>query len=145
MKVTARGGSVKVLAASVATILLLLPCCGTQGAAPMTKGATTIDGLIYYQDFDHHGVARCGDGWAVRQEVPTAELVPGRFGQACRFECSRTNLLSANQASAETDIEGFVAGPGVTLQSTAAETRFGRHVLRVDFAAPGLVWRHDSR
>ena len=85
--------------------------------------------------------SRCGDGWAVQQEMPTAELVPGRFGQACRFECSRTNLLSANQASAETDIEGFVAGPGVTLQSTAAETRFGRHVLRVDFAAPGLVWR----
>jgi hypothetical protein len=110
-------------------------------ADPATDAPAPVAGLIYYQDFDHHGLARCGDGWAVRQELTAAELVPGRFGRACRFQCPRTNWLSANQASAETGNEGFVAGRGVTLQSVAGETRFGQRVLRAEFAAAGLLWR----
>jgi len=120
--------------------LLLAACCvawaaGSEAAAPPT------DGLIFYQDFDHQGEALCGQGWACRQEVPADRLVPGRFGQGCRFERPRTNYLSPNQASVEAGTDGFTPGAAVKLAGVAAETRFGARVLRAEAAAPGVLWR----
>jgi hypothetical protein len=123
-----------------AVVLLLLACPRSPADSPAANPAT-VDGLIFHQDFDHQGVALCGDGWGVRQELSSAALVPGRFGQGYRFERPRTNWLSPNQASAESGTDGFRAAPGVELSTAAAETRFGRHVLRAKVAAPGLLWQ----
>ena len=115
---------------------------GLIGAVSLSSSSTGLpsDGLIYYQDFDHDGRAVCASGWALDQPVEPTRLVPGRFGQACRFERSSTNLLSPNQASAEENTDGFVAEAGTTLASTAADTRFGAHVLSAKVDAPGAAW-----
>ena len=99
-----------------------------------------VDGLIYYQGFDHDGRAVCGRGWAWDQPVNAARLAPGRFGKACRFERSSTNRLSPNQASVEEGTAGFVAGAGTTLASTADDTPFGSRVLSAKVGAPGVAW-----
>lgn len=74
--------------------------------------AAPTDGLVFYQDFDHDGRALCGTGWAYDQSIPREQLVPGRFGNACRFERPRKNLFSPNQASVEEDAAGFLGGDG---------------------------------
>ncbi len=124
-----------------AVICLLLACRGAVGADSAIHGPATIEDLIFYQDFDHQGVARCGDGWAWLQQAPADRLVRGRFGKACRFERPRTNLLSPNQASAETSTDGFQIGPDAALSSVAAETPFGNHVLRAQSAVAGPLWQ----
>ncbi|MBM4049066.1 MAG: hypothetical protein FJ279_28535, partial [Planctomycetes bacterium] len=102
---------------------------------------TPTDGLIFYQDFDHDGRALCGTGWAYDQSIPREQLVPGRFGNACRFERPRKNLLSPNQASMEEDSAGFLGGKGATLASLAAETPFGRKALRAEAPVGGVAWQ----
>ena len=78
----------------------------------VSNGPALIEGLIFYQDFDHQGVAlrrRLG----LDAEVPADRLVAGRF---CRFERPRTNYLSVNQAPS--DWHGRLpAGPDATLSS----------------------------
>lgn len=124
-----------------AALLLLLAYANALEADAAANGPAPIEGLIFYQDFDHQGVALCGDGWAWTQEVPADRLVAGRFGKACRFERPRTNYLSVNQASVETGTDGFQAGPDATLSSVPWETSFGKHVLRAQNSAQGIVWQ----
>jgi len=107
-------------------------------AAPLPAAPT--EGLIFYQDFDHQGWAVCGMGWGCRQALSGANLVPGRFGLACRFERPRTNFLSANQASPETGAEGFLSGEGVQLSGVPEKTRFAKQVLRAGVRGPGVAW-----
>ena len=115
---------------------------GLAGVVSLSSSGAALprDGLIYYQDFDHDGRAVCGRGWARDQPVDPVRLVPGRFGKACRFERSCTNLLSSNQASVEGDTAGFAAGAGTTFASTADDTAFGSRVLTARLATPGVVW-----
>lgn len=75
----------------VAEALVCLLACS---AAVLAADPSAV-GLIFYQDFDHHGEALCGDGWAVDQPVPAQRLVPGRFGRACRFEAPEAGDTAA--------------------------------------------------
>ena len=103
--------------------------------------AAATDGLIFYQDFDHRGLALCGRGWGCEQALSAPDLVPGRFGRAYRFERPRTNLLSLNQASVETGAEGFVPGEAAKLGSVSERTSWGKQVLRAQVARPGIAWK----
>jgi hypothetical protein len=114
-------------------MLALVTACGF--AAP------PVGELIFYQDFDRAGRAACGHGWAVDQEVPAERLVPGRFGQACRFERARTNWLSPNQASVETDTKGFLPGPAATGLRVADGGWCGQHALESKCSTPGVAWQ----
>ena len=109
---------------------------------PLLAGSPP-DGLIFYQDFDHQGRALCGQGWAYDQAVPPERLVPGRFGQACRFERGRQNFLSPNQASAEKGMAGFVAGGAAKLTDSGADAVFGEKALSAAATAAGVVWSTD--
>jgi len=102
--------------------------------------AASATDLIFYQDFDHRGLALCGSGWGSEQALSPENLVPGRFGKAYRFERPRTNFLSPNQSSVEAGVEGFTAGEGVKLSSVREKTTFGKQVLTAEVTNPGVVW-----
>ncbi|MHB8997478.1 MAG: LamG-like jellyroll fold domain-containing protein [Armatimonadota bacterium] len=107
-------------------LLLLVSCCHAQSKD-----------VIFYASFDRGGTVRAGEGWA--SDLPTRpdSFVPGRFGQAYRMERPRTNLLSPNQASIETDTAGFT---GDRLDSFATSTPYGKRVLRAQVAGPGAAF-----
>lgn len=99
-----------------------------------------VEGLIFYQDFDHGATSLCGAGWAIDLATQADCFVPGRFGQGYRMERGRTNHLSPHQASVDGGIDGFVAGAGVQLTSSAVPTHFGERTLRAVPGKPGLLW-----
>lgn len=96
-------------------------------------------GLIFYAGFDEP-VMRCG-GWA--GEMPSWQKVSGRFAGGCRMERPRTNLLSADQASADGSLEGFVAGPDVKLASVAIKG--ADKAVQATAAAAGALWTLTPR
>ena len=100
-----------------------------------------LRGLVYYQDFDHDGECVCDQAWVFKQDVDRFRVDEGRFGKGYRSERPRTNLLTANQASAERGTSGFVAADGVTLSSVPMASRFGKRALHAGVPAKGLVFR----
>lgn len=85
--------------------------------------------------FSRSSVAYKSDGTQVASGVPRFEA--GKFGQAVMVEEGATNLLSANQASVETDTTGFINSYRVS--STRDTTMHWHGTASLKVVTPGSV------
>ena len=102
-----------------------------------------VSGLIFYTGFEDGYSGRCGRGW--RLELPERPRVPGRFLRAYRMEPARANLLTANQASVDTGLDGFVAGANVRLTTLLPKPVKQGNALQAAGPAPGVLWTLSPR